>query len=146
MHYPAFVQVAQRINNRTDDLPGLVLGVDDFLRDLVVEFTAREILQDKVDMLLVLKTIIELNDVGVGDVLHDVDFPLQQYLFLLVHLLPASQSSYFFMIFTAAIRPVFFYCAFITFANPPLPTQLSTRRWSRSRVARTYLLCSPPSM
>ena len=87
-------------------------------------------------MFLVFKAIIQLHDVRVRNVLHDMYFPFEKYFLLLIHLLPTSVCNYFLIILTATILPVFLSCALMTFAKPPLGNNASTRRWFHSRVIR----------
>lgn len=85
----ALMKVADGVNNRTDHLARLLLGVYFFLADFLVQFSSREVFEDEVDILLVDEVVIEFDDVGVAYALHDVYLAFQQDLLLFVHFLPS---------------------------------------------------------
>lgn len=84
----ALMKVADGVDDGADDLPGLIFSVDLLFCDLIVEFPSREVLQNEVDIFGITVVVIELYDVGVLNIFHDVDLAFQLDLFLLVHLLP----------------------------------------------------------
>ena len=73
----AFMQVPNRINDGADDVSGFFLSVDLFLDYFFIEFSACEVLQDKVDILFVCIEVIELDNIGVADIFHDVDLSFE---------------------------------------------------------------------
>lgn len=77
MDDPALVQVANGVDDGTDHVSGFFLSVDHFLCDFVVELPAREVLQHQVDVLLIGEVVVELDDVRVLNILHDVYLALK---------------------------------------------------------------------
>ena len=87
MYDAALMQVPDSIDDRTDNLPSLFLSIDYLLGDLVVKLATWKVLQHEVDMLIIREIVVKFDDIGVLDVLHDVDFPLEQNFLLFVHFL-----------------------------------------------------------
>jgi hypothetical protein len=73
----AFVEVADGIDDGTDNVSSFFLSVDHLLCYLIVELASREVLKNEVDVLLVREVIVKINDVGVLNVAHDVDLSLE---------------------------------------------------------------------
>lgn len=76
MDDPTFMQIADGINNRTNYLPCLVFSIDLLITDFLIEFPSREILEYEIDMFGLDIVIIELDNIGMIDILHDMYFPL----------------------------------------------------------------------
>jgi hypothetical protein len=87
MYDAALMQISYGINNWTDNIFGLFFGVDLFFHDFLVKLSPAEILEYEVDIFLVGIEVVELNDVRMLDVFHNVDFSFKQYFLLLVHFL-----------------------------------------------------------
>ncbi len=73
----AFVEVADGIDDGTDNVSGFFLSVDHLLCYLIVKLASREVLKNEVDVFLVREVIVKINDVGVLNVAHDVDLSLE---------------------------------------------------------------------
>lgn len=73
----ALMQIPDGIDDRTDDSPRFLLSVYFLLADLLVKFSAREILEHEVDVLIIGEVIKKLDDVGMADIPHDVDLSFQ---------------------------------------------------------------------
>ena len=116
MNDSTLMKIPDGIDDGTDDISGFLLCVNFLFHDLLIQFTSGQIFQNQVNILFVSVEVVELYNVRMADVFHDVNFSLQQNLFLLVHLLSELLMRYFFMIFIATGFPVFFYLAFTTFA------------------------------
>mgnify|MGYP006912545474 FL=1 len=87
VHNTALMQIPYRVNDGTDNVSGLLLSVNLFLNDFLIKLSAGQVLQNQVNVLFVWVEVIELDDVGVLDVLHDVDLAFEQNLLLFVHFL-----------------------------------------------------------
>jgi hypothetical protein len=87
VNYAAFMQVPDGIDDRTDNSSGFLLGIDFLFANFLIKLSAGKVLEHKIYVLAVTVAIVEFDDVGMVDIFHDVDFPLQQNLFLLVHFL-----------------------------------------------------------
>lgn len=81
------MQIPYRVNDGTDNVSGLLLSVNLFLNDFLIKLSTGQVLQNQVNVLFVWVEVIELDDVGVLDVLHDVDLAFEQNLLLFVHFL-----------------------------------------------------------
>ena len=87
MNDAALMQVSYGIDNWTDDIFGFFLRVNLFFHDFLVKLSPTEILEYEVDIFLVGIEVVELNDVRMLDVFHNVDFSFKQYFLLFVHFL-----------------------------------------------------------
>ena len=87
MYNATLMQISDGIDNWTDDIFGLFFCVDLFFHDFLVKLSPAEILEYKVDVFLIRIEVVELNDVRMLDVFHDMDFSFKQYFLLLVHFL-----------------------------------------------------------
>ncbi len=96
MHNTTLMQVPDGIDNWADNIPGLLLRIHLLLNDLLIQLTPCEILQHEVDIFLISIKVIKLDNVGMLDVLHDINFPIEQDLFLLVHLLSLFDKNILF--------------------------------------------------
>lgn len=139
------MQISNGIHNGTHDSPGLLLRVNFFLTDLLIQLSSRQIFKHQIDIFFLEEAVVKLHYIGMADMLHDVNLSFQQNLLLFVHLLPISHHSYFFIIFIATILPVFLFRPFITFAKEPLSHDRSTNRLSRSRPTSMPLEFSNPT-
>lgn len=87
MYYTTLVEIADGINDGTDDIPGFFLSIDLFFEYFLIEFPACEVFEDKVDIFFIWVEVVELDDVGVADIFHDVDLSFEEDLLLFVHFL-----------------------------------------------------------
>lgn len=71
------VEIANGVDDGTDDVSGLFLSVYNFLSNLIIQLSTWEVLQHQVDVLLIDKVIVELDDVWVLYILHDVYLSLE---------------------------------------------------------------------
>lgn len=83
VHNANLVTVDQSIEDRRYDVSGLLFGEDFLGHDLVKQLAATKQLHHYVDVLLVLVHVVELDDVGVVDLLKDVDLVLESDFVLL---------------------------------------------------------------
>lgn len=71
------VEIANGVNDGRDDISGLFLSVYNFLSNLIIQLSTWEVLQHQVDVLLIDKVIVELDDVWVLYILHYVYLSLE---------------------------------------------------------------------
>ena len=116
MNDTTLMEIPDGINDRADDISGLLLSIDLLFHNFLIQLSACQILQNKVDILFICIEIIELNNIRMADIFHDIDFPLEQNLLFLIHLLSELKIPYFLMILIATGLPVFFYLPFTTLA------------------------------
>ena len=69
----ALMAVVERLKDLFEALGGLLLREEFLLDDPVEQFTSFANLSDQVDILLLLKVLVELEDVGVVQMLQDID-------------------------------------------------------------------------
>ena len=88
MHNSTLMEVPNCINNRTDNIPGLLLSINFLLHDFLIQLTPCQIFQNQINVLFVSVKVIKLYNIRVADVFHDVDFTLKENLLFFVHFLP----------------------------------------------------------
>lgn len=71
------VEIANGVDDGTNDVSGLFLCVYNFLSDFIIQLSTWEVLQHQVDVLLIDKVIVEFDDVWVLYILHDVNLSLE---------------------------------------------------------------------
>jgi hypothetical protein len=82
------MEVPNSVNDWTYDVSGFLLSVNFLLHNFLIQLTPCQIFQNQVNVLFVSVEVIELHNVWMADVFHDVNFPLKQNLLFFVHFLP----------------------------------------------------------
>ena len=88
MNDTTLMEVPDGVNNRTNDVPGFFLSVNFFLHDFLVQLPSCQIFENQVNVFFVCVKVVELHNIRVTYVFHNVNFSLKQNLFFLVHFLP----------------------------------------------------------
>ena len=101
MNNSTLMKIPDSINDGTDNFPCFFFSVNNFLCNLVIEFPTRQKFKYEIDMFLIRVIVIKLNNIWMLYILHYMNFPLQLYFLLFIHLLPMFKITYFLITFIA---------------------------------------------
>lgn len=102
------MQIPNRINDGQESLLGLLLRIVFLFQYMIVEFASLEKFQDHINILTILIDGIEIDDIRMMDLLHDMDLFFEGDCFLFVHFLSIQlREAYLAQIFIATALPVF---------------------------------------
>ena len=87
------MEITHSIDDGQEGLFGLVFCVDFFFHDMFVQFSSLQVFQDQVDVFSIAIDCVEIDDIGVLDMPHDMDLFFKGYRLFFIHFLPGIRSE-----------------------------------------------------
>lgn len=87
MYDSTLMQISNCINYWTDNIFCFFFCVNLFFNDLLIKLSTSQIFKNKVNILFIRIKIIELNNVRMLNIFHDINFPLKKNFLLFIHFL-----------------------------------------------------------